>query len=173
MEKGIYTCGYSIPSVVFAPAGLREKSCHIMVNLDVSASAGFLQTKCSNEHYVGMEAAQLDQEKFTSKCRKWVSVRTEASSNSPRCQSKDVKVNKSHTPRKINQRNSGKAGQQLEEEEEGSQGWVVDFSACPCCKSTWTVPSTTQLHFPNSRETWHPSIYPPKAAFPESTFFSL
>lgn len=62
----------------------------------------FKQT--SKEHYVGMEAEELDQEKVSSKCRKWVSICTWISFNSPRCQSNDVKVNKFHTPGKTSKR---------------------------------------------------------------------
>lgn len=135
--------------MVFAPASFGEKSCHTMLNVDVSASAGFLQTNLERA-LCGDGGRTSRSRKIHQQMQEIISICTEASSNSFKCQRKDVKVNKSHTPGKTNQRNSGKAFWATTEEEEGSQGWVVDFSACPCCKNAWTVPGTTQLHLPNS-----------------------
>lgn len=159
-KKGIFTCGYSIPSVVFAPASFREKSCHIMLNLNVSASAGFLQTNlkralCGNGG------------------RNCIKKNSPANGSTPVHRLPPtvpgVKVKKSHTPGKTNQSNSGKAVWSTIGEGGRSQGWVVDISVCPCCKNTW-MPS---FIFQTQAETWHPTVYPVKAAFPESSFFSL
>lgn len=123
-KKGIFTCGYSIPSVVFAPASFREKSCHIMLNLNVSASAGFLQTNlkralCGNGG------------------RNCIKKNSPANGLTPVHRLPPtvpgVKVKKSHTPGKTNQSNSGKAVWSTIGEGGRSQGWVVDISVCPCC----------------------------------------